>query len=92
MAGHAPSLVITMNSLLSVSEPISVFVPERGLVEGTLWREPGGRGFFAVEYGGSRWYDGQAYSNPDEMIEPAKAVLRKAASEVSARPAAPGGH
>lgn len=70
-----------MNTLLSVSEPIKVFLPDRGLVEGTLWTEPSGRGFFAVEFAGNRWYDGQAYANREAMIEPAKAVLRKAAQE-----------
>ena len=72
-----------MNSLLSLSEPITVFLPDRGLVEGTLWRESGGSGFFAVEYGGSRWYDAQAYASREQMIDPARAVLRKAAQEIS---------
>lgn len=72
-----------MKSLLSVSEPITAFLPERGLVEGTLWREPSGSGFFAVEYCGSRWYDAQVYASREQMIEPAKAVLRKAAQEIS---------
>ena len=68
-----------MNNLLSVSEPISTDLPDGRVVHGTLWREPRGFGFFAVEYGGNRWYDGHVYPSRDQMIAPAKAVLAKAA-------------
>ena len=59
-----------------------MFLPDRGLVEGTLWRRPSGPSVFAVEYGGNRWYNGQTYASREQMMEPAKAVLRKAAQEL----------